>query len=521
MSETIDLKVTVDAKQAQSAIANVKGDIVQMGNAIGAGFDRLGSSSKDLQQRLAPTAAAISFVSGALGQTDTAIGKVVAGVGQAAAAFGAGGPWGLALAGSVIAVQAYRQESEKVEAALGVWRDQLSVVTPAQLAFKSAVADSAREASNLEEAYKNYGRTAHEVAIATATATKAELEAKLENIDRTERLRQANVNAAQSALESAKLRGSGIDDAKERLDIAVEIQARVRRDGEQYRSEVKSLEDSVWRIADAWAGVEKKAKETKAESSKAIAKIDPLLADFQGEGMDGFGAGPSVGETRQAKAIARREAAIARREAETADMIAADVAARQIQADNEKAFQENTERQAQEHYARMQALRAEYVSQTTSALTTVGAALGTLAVDSATGAEDAFASFVKAASSAAGGFVQLEGGKQIAKGLAYLADPFTAPLGAAPLAVGLGLVAAGAAISAGGPAAVSALTGSKGAAATGATGAAREPGASPRSAGSTGGGGPLVVNVSYGVTGPLPEDTAREIQKATRTAGRR
>ena len=51
--------------------------------------------------------------------------------------------------------------------------------------------------------------------------------------------------------------------------------------------------------------------------------------------------------------------------------------------------------------------------------------------------------------------------------------------------------------------------------------AAKDKGASPgRNSGSSG-GGPLVVNVAYGAGGPLPEDTAREIQKAVDTGRRR
>jgi hypothetical protein len=51
--------------------------------------------------------------------------------------------------------------------------------------------------------------------------------------------------------------------------------------------------------------------------------------------------------------------------------------------------------------------------------------------------------------------------------------------------------------------------------------AAKDKGASPGRGGGSSGGGPLVVNVAYGVGGPLPEDTAREISKAVNTGRRR
>jgi hypothetical protein len=51
--------------------------------------------------------------------------------------------------------------------------------------------------------------------------------------------------------------------------------------------------------------------------------------------------------------------------------------------------------------------------------------------------------------------------------------------------------------------------------------ATRDPGASPRSSGGGGSGGPLIVNVAYGAGGPLPEDIAREIHKVTSSGNRR
>jgi hypothetical protein len=48
----------------------------------------------------------------------------------------------------------------------------------------------------------------------------------------------------------------------------------------------------------------------------------------------------------------------------------------------------------------------------------------------------------------------------------------------------------------------------------------RDKGVAPRSSRDRG-GGPLVINVSYGVGGPLPEDTAREIAKVQRQGARR
>jgi hypothetical protein len=120
----------------------------------------------------------------------------------------------------------------------------------------------------------------------------------------------------------------------------------------------------------------------------------------------------------------------------------------------------------------------------------------------------------------AGGIIMLEGGKVMAAGIAGM---LTAPnpISAAQIVGGGALVVAGAAVQTGGPAVISSLM----SIATGGGGkqaAAKDRGASPRSgSGGGGGSGGLVVNVSYGAGGPLPEDIAREIDKVVKSNDRR
>ena len=89
----------------------------------------------------------------------------------------------------------------------------------------------------------------------------------------------------------------------------------------------------------------------------------------------------------------------------------------------------------------------------------------------------------------------------------------------------LSLVAAGAAVQTGGPSAVNALLGMAGVSGGGGSSdraGATDRGASPRSSRGRGGeGGPTVINISYGVGGPLPEDTAREVARVMKTGNRR
>lgn len=127
--------------------------------------------------------------------------------------------------------------------------------------------------------------------------------------------------------------------------------------------------------------------------------------------------------------------------------------------------------------------------------------------------QKAIASFL----SATGQQLVASGTRAIFEGAIISANPLTPGLGAGMIATGAAAVAVGLGMGAGG----AALAPPPEAGGGGATSAARDRGASPRSARGGGEGGPLVVNVAYGVAGPLPEDTAREIAKAVKTGNRR
>jgi len=101
-------------------------------------------------------------------------------------------------------------------------------------------------------------------------------------------------------------------------------------------------------------------------------------------------------------------------------------------------------------------------------------------------------------------------------GMTLLGDPrgpLVFGLGVAATAAGIGMGAGGTAI------AHTAAGGTVGQALP--EDAKKDRGASPRTGGGGGSSGPFVLNISYGVGGPLPEDTAREIHRVMRTNDRR
>ena len=105
--ETLEYKVIVDAVLASEEIKKLTTKMSELENQADTSGKQIGKwqdKIKDLQQKLGPSAAAISSVSNALGASGGAAGQAVNAAGQLAAAFAAGGPLGLALASTTIAV---------------------------------------------------------------------------------------------------------------------------------------------------------------------------------------------------------------------------------------------------------------------------------------------------------------------------------------------------------------------------------------------------------------------------------
>ena len=115
------------------------------------------------------------------------------------------------------------------------------------------------------------------------------------------------------------------------------------------------------------------------------------------------------------------------------------------------------------------------------------------------------------------------GTKNIFEGASLLAMSFGVdPRGYAMLGIGTAAIAAGVGMGAGSAAISHQAAGGTAFKPLEDKKAAKDRGASPRSgSGGGGGSGGLVVNVSYGAGGPLPEDIAREIDKVVKSNDRR
>jgi hypothetical protein len=346
----------------------------------------------------------------------------------------------------------------------------------------------------LADELRNAGRTQYEVAIATAAAEKAQLESKIANIEESERLRQAAVNQAQSELESARGKGdvAGMQSAQERLDMALQVQKTVRDNAVVYREQVKSIEDSVWKIADAWMGVEQTPKKTTGGKGASKEKAPEFAFSIGQREL-----GDIVGKAAQAREEMLTDIAW------NASQVRIGIA----------------EQEAQSISATMIGAMGGLDQMTVGAVSTVASGISQVAEDMITGQEHIAERFAALVMQQAGQSLVSSGTKLAGEAVVSALTPGGQALAVTQAGAAAGLIATG--IGLGGVA-----VGIEHMAAGGKIGkpieksGERDRGVAPRSSRDRG-GGPLVINVSYGVGGPLPEDTAREIAKVQRQGARR
>jgi hypothetical protein len=520
MTQTIEYVVAVNAGQAKSAIADVEKRFSGLTDGVTAG-------AKSMAQRLGPAAAAISSVSASLGAAGGQAGKFVAAGGQIVAAFGAGGPVGAAIVAGTVAVDAMSAAWVKATAAQDAALESMFAGVNRQiLATREANAALAETRTALTAALRigesestTFQRSLEDARKAGAQRVD-EAQGRLDKLKATsldlkkieEEAKTLDMTFQQARAWRTDLREKEIASAERALK-SVQTQAMIAPQVlvvEQKRTEAAekraAAEEKYKAAVQSWmTSYEKMYRFRETPEDVIETTTDEISRTMRGRrGVEGGGLGDVM--RGGSKTIL---------DADDMRVINAAVEREQRIADTEETFANMRYEQQKAQADRLKAVWVDYG-------TDVAAAVGEFAASAALGQEDALEKLVGAASRSAGGFVMLEGGKVMATGIAgMLAAPN--PLSAGQIAGGAALVAAGAAIQTGGPAAVSALMGKGGAStSTGPTGSTRDPGASPRSSGAaSGSGGPLIINVTYGAGGPLPEDVGREIYRATRSNDRR
>lgn len=533
--EDIELRVTVNGTQAQKALEDTRAAAEKMGGGAAkaaGGLDGLQKGAQALQSKLAPTAAAISGVAGALGQAGGEAGKVVAGIGQLTAAFGAGGPFGVALVAASLGIDALNKHwadlTKAQDAALqsiyGTTQGYVKSLDEARTRLASARGELAtalrggRELTVEERKQALRDEAASRIAAAEATVKQASAEVDLRK-------------AAALALDLGIAEGQARVMMQKRREADIRIASRaldIERETLQARINALSVEESLRRKKE-----EADAKEAarKAAASAGVGRAAVPTGDVQGVLAKEYADRLKMLQDFSAERQRQQE------ETERAAAAAAEDAVRAEMADREKwdAYELELVQRKEDEKAKIEkdaaekrkAIRDEEIRDaqaTYGALVTNAAqALGAFVAESAAGQEAALANLLKAASQQAGGFIMLQGGQLIAEGIRNTFSLVTAPLGAAQIAGGAGLVAAGAAIQTGGPLAVSALTGQRGGGAPSASGTGADPGArarAPRTMPGEGGGTQLTI-VYGGLSGPTADDGARALRKGEQRARRR
>ena len=513
MSEQqVKYTITADATQANAELAKVDQAAVSVvGNeqklateinkataAIkeqGKAATTTAEATQTLQQRigkaaegLSKQAAAISLVSSSMEGMGGQIGKVVAGAGQMAAAFGAGGPFAALLVGGIGAVDA----------------------------FSSHLATLNRQQDDFIA--KTYGP----VEAAAAQLHKAERD--LSDIRRDaagpETVKQAAARV-QAEIDAVNVQVADVIKARNAMKVSAEEEYFAER--ARFEQQRKILEKTVTILEQkqlletgkaAAAGMPAKKKDGGAVSPEAMEESELYEKSRMWlQRMRDEGTAHKLKNEADAREKLLRMKEEATQEAQRMDAEATQEAQRQA---NKRVLIAEEEARLKKEAAQQNAMYA------TQALGIVGSATQQyldMRIQGEKHAEQAFATSIMGQ---AGQALVSYGVQAFGRGVLEASSPVTAAFAPASFVASAALIGGGLAL--GGVA-----TGVTHVAAGGKIGseipddkaAKKDRGASPGRGGDGDGGGSLVVNVSYGAGGPLPEDTAREIAKVTNTGRRR
>lgn len=472
------------AQRAWAALNTVDGKVLS-----------LGEQAKALQQKLGPAAAAISGVSSALGENAGQAGKAIASVGQLVAAYGSGGPLALAVTGMTLLVGQLQKS----------WDDEIAAQDRAIASANAGTDAAAALRRRVDADIANLRRTVN--GPDTPETARANVQTEIDDVQR----RRDAILAQRNAL---KVGTDGYDDARERFE-----------------SERKILEGVLERLqlkqglAGAAAAVATKPAPAPPGMKAPVADGD-TLEDWKQRAYDRAAAEQKAQEKLAAD---RYELAISAAEKRTEAENAIELRAAKDKAAVLLELSEKTDeailRHKRESAAADKAIIADVMGlaqSSTSALvsTTQGYIQAKIAGgEEAKNAEKiAGAEALKAIGDQLVGF----GIMQTFKAAAYAIesggfDPRAAGLaatGGAAIAVGVGLGAASAGITASIP------SGGVGSSAE----AARSTGASSSSRSSSSSGAPssTVINITYGgPTGRVAEDVAKDVEKSQRKNAKR
>ncbi len=479
VGETIDLKYTISAEQARrdlAALEKATNEVGDKASKAATGWGRLSESMKGAQQRLGPTAAAISGISAALGENAGQAGKAVAAAGQMAAAFGSGGPAGVAIVAMTLIVNQLQK----------AWDDELKAQ---DAAIQKQYAAASAAAAGRKAVEKDIAALRKELA-GPETGSQASARVQAE-IDETKRQREQVINT-RNAL---KIGTDGYDDAREQLEAERRIlEATIRDLGVKQGLEFQ-------------AAAKRTAARSGGRSAAAADERDPSA--------------PFLSGNAARRAQADRAAQAASDAADAALEADIDAGAARVQAarDLEDTRTLVAKIGAEERLAIEQEAAASTAEIATTTIGIVASASQQFISDIVSGQEHAAERFGLAIMQQAGQALVSFGTQAVGKGIMYAADPLTAALAPTNIATGIALIGSGVAL--GGIAAGASANISGGGSSS--SPAAKERGTSSgRSGGGSSGSGSTNITIIYGgASGPTAEQGAAAVDKAIKRNGRR
>lgn len=532
--EDIELRITVDGTSAKKGLDETRKAAEDMGGATTKAIDWFGGLRKgaqDLQSKLGPTAAAISGVSSALGQTGGEAAKVVAGVGQMAAAFGAGGPWAVALVGATMLVDEYSKVQQEAASYADAWRDNLARTAQAMRdGVIKTTTDLTTALAKAQEEIRNFGKTSREIEEATYRANIASLEKRaatltknlpgLQQVAKDAAREVKNIETITSRLifgGDSEVLANARQNAIEREETAKTAAANLRT----YNAELDTQRQALADLIKANDELERKRGRAAGGGGGARGPSGPTFAEQQIAMM--------AEEEQQLRGV--RQASLDRqREGEQA---ASAARAAQIQADLDMEEQAinwlaDLRKRASDEYLAQKKAESEALKADAMAVTGFLVGVTQDYVDARIrGEEDAEAAMAAAIMRQAGQALISYGTQAVGQGVLLATNPVTAALAPASFAAGAGLIAGGIALG-------GAATGVMHAAAGGTIGrpiasansttdgggdmAAR---ARPARATPGGSGGTHLTIVYGGLSGPSADDGARALRAGLDRARRR
>lgn len=274
MTETIDFKLTLDANVANRALDETR----KRAENLGGGLGSLQKGIGQLKERLEKQAAAIAVVSHAFGQHDSAIGKAVSSIGTLAAAYGAGGPFGLALAVAVPLVEKLGSAFDDFQASHQSYALSFDAIgRAAKAAHEASLAPMLATLQDLRRELNTMGMESIQVAYEDASAI---VQSKRAGLERVTAERRA-VQAGRMTPATAKMEGAQRDQY---------LPALIARQGEaeialaRAEAALAEIGDAAERIYAArrggGSGVETDPKLLASEKKWQQGVIDARVADY-------------------------------------------------------------------------------------------------------------------------------------------------------------------------------------------------------------------------------------------------